>query len=134
MKNIQLIIVRGHSGSGKTTKANEMAAHLGDCVVLEADKFFENTKTGEYEYDRKYIKQAHEWCQAETVRNLRSGTSVIVANTFCRKYEAQFYIDLAKELGIPLSVFECKGDYKNVHGVPPEVVQAQKDRYEEFEV
>ena len=54
-----LYIVRGLPGSGKSTLALSLVGH--DFLVCEADKYFIDKETGEYKFDAKVIKNAHEW-------------------------------------------------------------------------
>jgi len=126
MKKQKLTLVRGVPGSGKTTLAKKIDAHL-----MEADLFFINQK-GEYNFSSKLIKEAHAWCQLETKRMLRSGHSVVVANTFVRHWEMDFYLKLASKEGVEVEIIEAQGNYKNVHGVSDEVVERMRNQYEPF--
>lgn len=89
-----------------------------------------NDETGHYRFDHSQIKIAHQWCQAETARLLRQGKTVITANTFCELWEMDFYKEFAHNNGIALNITIADGNYKNVHNVPDEVVQSQRERFE----
>lgn len=121
---MQLFIIRGLPGSGKST----IAKQLHGFKHFEADMFF--IKNGIYQYDGSKIKQAHEWCQAKVLGELESGNDVCVSNTFTRKYEMQPYIDMAARFGILPNVIIATGSFKNVHGVPFEVVEKMRHRWE----
>ena len=57
MKDKILYIVRGIPGSGKSTFAKRLVIH--DFLVCEADKYFVDKETGEYNFDFTKIKDAH---------------------------------------------------------------------------
>ncbi len=128
MNKQKITLIRGIPGSGKTTIAHEM-----DAVLVEADQFFVN-KDGEYHHDRRFIKDAHEWCQMEMKRLLLAGNDVVVANTFIKKWEIVGYLKAVQSLGLDLDieVLEAKGEYANVHGVPEDIVCRMKRQYEPF--
>jgi predicted kinase len=119
-----LHLIRGISGSGKTTYAESLQVK-----VVEADQFFIN-QHGQYSYDRKQIKLSHQWCHLETRRLLMAGYDVAVANTFVKKWEMEFYFDLAKELNISVQIKICEGRYQNKHGVPAESIKRMIDKFE----
>lgn len=119
-----LILVRGAPGSGKSTLAKKLSGKL-----VEADMFFIQAN-GDYTYRPDLIKSAHQWCQSETKKLLNQGFDVIVANTFIKKWELQFYLDLAQELKLELKVIEAKGRYQNIHGVPETIVKQMRNNFE----
>lgn len=127
---MKLTLVRGLPGAGKSTFAGSDA--------IEADKYFCQNPTGEYQFDPKQLKDAHAWCQNRTRAALEAGLDATVANTFTQRWEMQSYIDMAKELGAELVVHdvydggqtdETLAD-RNVHGVPLEAIQRMRARYE----
>lgn len=130
MKKQKITFIRGIPGSGKTTIAQKLNAEL-----VEADMFFIH-KDGEYKHVKRFIKDAHSWCQQEMKRLLLAGHNVVVANTFIKKWEVENYLKLAQSLGLELEVevIEAKGRYQNVHGVPDEVVERMRRQYESFEL
>ncbi len=129
----KLFIVRGLPGSGKTTWALERSLTIPGSVIAEADQFFTNPETNEYNYNPELLKTAHAWCYKKVERNLRDNRTVFVANTFTRLWEFEKYIKLAKDLGIEFEVISCISEFQNTHGVPDEVVKKMKDRWEEYE-
>ncbi|MEZ9765626.1 AAA family ATPase [Vibrio splendidus] len=128
MKKQKITFIRGIPGSGKTTIAQKLNAEL-----VEADMFFIN-KDGEYKHVKRFIKDAHSWCQQEMKRLLLAGHNVVVANTFIKKWEVENYLKLAQSLGLDLEVevIEAKGRYQNVHGVPNEIVERMRNQYQPF--
>ena len=133
MKTITLFM--GVSGSGKTTNAHLLSEFLEQfCgvhpIVCSADDYFED-ETGEYIYDPKYIVQAHKECQRVVAGAMRRDLPVIVHNTFTQRWERKPYYDLADSHGYTVNQIVCDGNFKNVHGVPDEVVERQRARWED---
>lgn len=120
---MQLVLIRGLPGSGKSTMAK--AFHKAGFEWLEADTYHLNDK-GEYCYDKANVKAAHEWCQRETFKALANGKSVVVSNTFTRRFEMEPYFEMAKNFGIEPNVLEATGSWQNVHGVPAEVIEKMR--------
>ena len=125
-----LFLVRGIPGSGKSTKAKQLIAEKLADVHFEADMYFE--VDGEYVFDPSKIKDAHSWCQKETDKALAAGKSVVVSNTFVKKWETDIYFGLAAKHGVEVEVIVATGNYQNVHGVPAEVLLRMKENWEDF--
>lgn len=123
----KLILIRGVPGSGKTTMAKLFEAQ--GYAHYEADQYF--LIDGEYKYDRKLLGNAHEACQHNAIASMMMGESVVVSNTFIRKWEMQPYIDAANRMGYEVHIIKAEGRFKNIHGVPDTVVNMMADRYEE---
>lgn len=123
---MNLVLIRGLPGSGKSTIAKHMSGH----IHLEADMY--HMKDGEYCFDPAKVKDAHTWCQQQTKNLIAAGDSVVVSNTFTRLWEMQPYFEMAKEFGIEPNVIEAKGNWKNQHNVPDSVLEAMRNRWEEM--
>jgi predicted kinase len=121
----KLTLIRGVPGSGKSTLAKEYSA-----IHLEADMFFQ--KDGVYDFDREKVRAAHEWCQRSVAHALNQGIDVVVANTFVKVWEIERYINIARKAGESWEVLEATGNYKNIHGVPDEVVERMLGQWEEY--
>lgn len=124
---MELLLIRGLPGSGKTTRALQYAA--AGYIHCEADQYF-TAPCGTYNYNKDDISKAHLWCQKKCLKALIDGKSVVVANTFTRLFEMDVYHMMAEALGIPVRVIEMTGQYGNVHGVPEAVVERMKERWE----
>lgn len=123
-----LMLIRGLPGSGKTTVAKKMM--LDGYVHVEADMFFED-EYDNYHFDPTRIKEAHEWCQDLTEEYMECGLDVVVSNTFTMRWEMDPYMKLADKYDYDVIVRVERGEYKNIHNVPQEVIDRMKARWEE---
>lgn len=127
---MQLILVRGIPGSGKSTKAKSMLASNPNLVHLEADMLFE--ASGEYKFDPTLLSTAHYWCYSNTVFNLLTGKDVVVTNTFTKMWELESYLYIGQRLECTITIIEMKCEYGSIHGVPESKLQQMKARWEEL--
>jgi ATP phosphoribosyltransferase len=127
---------REYIGTRKTKFQQDMQTNILNKVV----KDYVNNRLSYYDYDRaskryekigELIPNAHQWCYQQTIWHLDKLYSVIVSNTFTRKWEYQEYIDYCKEHNIPYEVITCTGNYQNVHGVPQETIEKMRQRWED---
>jgi predicted kinase len=120
-----LVLVRGLPGSGKSTFARKLAGFRH----LEADMFFVGAD-GAYVFEPTKLKEAHAWCQEQCKATLLAGGNVVVSNTFVKRWEMSFYVNLAAELGVEVTEVTVAGSYSNVHGVPDAVVERMRSNWE----
>lgn len=129
----RLILIRGLPGSGKSTMARTIAGSMNMFGVkvmhFESDMYFIDHK-GQYIFNPEKLKDAHEWCQTTTRTLLFNGYNVIVSNMFTQKWEMQPYIEMAAVRGAQLEIQTAQGNFENVHGVPPEVIEKMRARWE----
>ncbi len=118
----KLILIRGLPGSGKSTKAKVFG--LIGYEHYEADMFF--IRDGRYVYDASRIRDAHAWCQRMTREALAQGRRVVVSNTFTRLSELAPYLNMSDGI----RVVEARGNWNNVHDVPPQTISRMAERWE----
>jgi hypothetical protein len=87
-------------------------------------------KNGVYCFDIEKLPQAHDWCQDEVEYWAFHGHSVVISNTFTRKWEMKAYYDIAAINGYDVEVLVATGNFKNEHGVPEEVIERMRTRWE----
>jgi len=124
-----LILLRGLPGSGKSTLAKTFGGNR--VFHVEADQFF--MVDGEYKFQLDKLKQAHEWCQAVVNDHMFLDYPVIiVSNTFTQEWEMEPYFQMAEIFGYQVStvIVENRHFGENVHGVPPEKLEAMAKRFE----
>jgi len=124
---MELVLIRGLPGSGKSTMA--AGAEFQEFEHYEADMFFLDG-SGAYNYQREKIQDAHAWCRAKTWTALEMGKKVVVCNTFTRLNEMEPYMEMCRRLGIVPRVIEATGNWPNQHGVPQEMVERMRKRWE----
>lgn len=128
--------MRGISGSGKSTRAKQIAQERGGAVICSADNYFLD-EDGNYNFDVRKLSAAHNDCRLKFEKAVQWGEpTVIIDNTNTRKSEYKHYIQYASAQGYdiqivkidPPSIKECAD--RNVHGVPEDVIKKQLKRFE----
>ena len=131
-----LFIVRGVTGSGKSTFAHTI---WNNYAICEADQYFVDRETEEYKFDYTKIKDAHEWCQEQVEIRMKDNQlneqyypEIVVSNTFTQEWEMEPYFKLAEKYGYKVFslIVENRHGGKNTHGVPDEKVEAMKNRFQ----
>jgi hypothetical protein len=124
-----LYLIRGVSGSGKTSLASEMS-HAMKISLFEADQYFYDDE-GVYRFDARYLRTAHNDCQLAVHYALTEGRSCIVSNTSTTEKEVQVYKDIADEYNANFVsiIVENRNGTTSVHDVPEEVLKKQRQRF-----
>jgi predicted kinase len=131
-----LFIVRGVTGSGKSTFAHTI---WNNYAICEADQYFVDRETEEYKFDYTKIKDAHEWCQEQVEIRMKDNQlneqyypEIVVSNTFTQEWEMEPYFKLAEKYGYKVFslIVENRHGGVNTHGVPDDKVQIMRDRFE----
>ena len=131
------VILRGIPGSGKSTKARQIAEKHDGTVICSADDYFVG-EDGVYRFDVNKIGQAHGACKRKFADALKARESVVIVdNTNTRHREYKDYVREAKNYGyevkvikIPLIDAELAAE-RNTHGVPLETIKKMIARFED---
>lgn len=132
-----IILVRGLTGSGKTTLADLIIGDDENRVSISVDDYF--TDDAGFNFDHTKLKEAHDWCKNKTLEFILEGYEVVVVhNTFTRKWECDPYLEMAKERGCIIHVInlydaglnDVELSNRNGHNVPAHVIQAQRKRWD----
>jgi predicted kinase len=131
-----ITLVRGVSGCGKTTLAQQLALG-GRRRLLAADDYFMD-ENGVYQFNPSDLPKAHAWCQEATATAMNEGLHVIVHNTFTQRWEMEPYLQMAGNNGYRVTVVSlfdggCTDEElagRNTHGVPLAGIQSMRDRWE----
>lgn len=127
------VIIRGLPGSGKSTLAKALKNIYSLSLHVEADDWFTNQITCEYNYVQKEIEKAHTLCKLKAEKAAIDGVPlIIVSNTFVKKWEIEPYLEMAKEHNYNIQVIELKSTFDNVHNVPKEIIHSMKEKWEEI--
>lgn len=143
----ELVVMRGVSGSGKSTRAKELVQEFissnpnGSVLVCSADDFFLDASSGQYNFDSKLLGQAHAWCRGKVTAALELDVDLIVVdNTNTQYWEFDPYVGLAKDYDYKVTL-ERVGDLdeaslkvyanRNKHGVSLDVIRKQAKRFQE---
>ena len=128
-----LILVRGVSGSGKTTFVEEFIENVS--LSIATDDFF--VLDGMYTFDHNYLAEYHQRCIDSVESEMESPSTegycnIVVHNTFTMEWEMQAYFDLAKKYGYNVYTIVIENRHKsdNIHDVPEGIVKAQRNRFE----
>lgn len=126
---MRLILLRGISGSGKSTFIERF---LPDAYVCSADHFFINE--GVYQFNRRQLGIAHKVCQDKFKQALKDRVPLIVIdNTNTMLKEMTPYVKPAKRQGYRIECVRLNTPLeiahgRNTHGVPFAAVRAMIGR------
>ena len=130
-----IIILRGASGSGKSTWAENIACsydrpNIATSAIVSADYYRYDTE-GNYHFDPQKLGEIHDKCFAAFQKDIDSGVTIIfVDNTNIKKKEYQRYVDYGREHGYSIFQKVFTGEHENEHGVPIEVVERMRNTLE----
>jgi predicted kinase len=132
-----LVIMRGISGSGKSTRAREIEQEIYKGNILSTDDHF--MVNGEYKFNPAMLGEYHAKTLEKAKELLSKNRSVILDNTNTAKWHYAAYVEFAKSKGIPVFQ-EVLGDggmtdeylaQRNLHGVPLEGIRRQIKSWED---
>ena len=138
----ELVILRGVSGSGKSTRAKEIikqSAVKSTTYICSADDYFIDRASGDYNWDPKKLGVAHAWCKTKAETAMDLGINIVILdNTNTVEWEYKPYVELAEHFGYEVEV-EKVGQLdesnlkvyanRNKHGVSLEAIRKQAARF-----
>ena len=125
MSEIEVKILVGISGSGKSTMALAMRSHYPGkpWAICSADHFMVNEK-GEYEFIHAKLHLAHQACIRKYLDLLqRAEPRIVVDNTNCSLWELAPYVAIGHGFNATVEIIiihqaVAVAYYRNVHGTP----------------
>ena len=128
-----LILVRGISGSGKSTFAEEFLYPIS--LLISTDDFF--MIDGEYQFDSELLAENHLKCLKSVESEMKDPhedicPNIVVHNTFTQSWEMKLYKELADKYGYNFYtiIVENRHGSNSIHDVPDHIISKQRDRFE----
>lgn len=121
-----MYLLRGVSGSGKSTFAKKLASLTGG-FHCENDTYHTDAN-GVYKYDAANKEAAQDWCYSQAVNKMRIGEKdVIVANTNTDNLSIDKYLEMARVFGYAVVslVVENRHGNNSIHDVPERIRDTQ---------
>lgn len=124
----ELFIVRGCSGSGKTTIAKFLRNANASSLMISPDDWDGYYVDGQYHFTVENYVRAHHWMRTVVGAWISQGYGpIIVHEVFALRSEFQPLIDMGKEAGyrVHTMIVENRHEGENVHNVANAVLEAQ---------
>ena len=127
VQNIALIL-RGVSGSGKTSFAEflKKSVSADNVVTCTADDYF--VQDGQYKFDPTKLGTAHAYCFRKFERALEAKKQLVIQNnTNTNPKDFVKYKEAAEKAGYQVFVLVCENRHgnENVHNVPEQALKKQ---------
>lgn len=152
----RLVLMRGIPGSGKSTKAKQIACdhimeHGGSVVICSTDDY--HMENGEYVFKPDMLGQFHELNHQQAEAHMRNDVQlVIIDNTNVKRRDMKPYIDSANHFGYTVEEIivgeddlfpslddanpHTFADYidlcarRNTHGVPRDAIERMARKFQ----
>ena len=142
---MRVIIMRGVSGSGKSTVAGKVAAAATGGAVVSADEYFHLPKAGGrdrdggqipnrgYDFNPAELGYAHAYSMRRFIAALQDRNDVVVDNTNTTAQEVAPYLLVAQSYRADVTIIHVRCDFdvackRNVHDVPKGAISGQLHR------
>ncbi|KAK6961364.1 2p 3p-cyclic-nucleotide 3p-phosphodiesterase [Biomphalaria glabrata] len=135
-----MFIMRGLSGSGKSTIVQKIKSIYAKAVVCSADDYF-YSKDGVYNHDHNLLGAAHADCQSKAAQACQQNAPIIVIdNTNVKRWEMKYYADLGNVHGYVIVTVQPKTPWKmdpvqlaqrNKHGVPYDILKKKVQMFDD---
>lgn len=123
---VEVVIVRGLPGAGKTPFATEK---FPNHVLIEPSQYYE--QAGESADDPDQAKFAHLWCQKRLVEVVKEGKNAVVVSAFAKRWHIQTYIDKLP-LTPKIRVVLKKGEHPNPSENIKRAIENQKQAWQDW--
>uniref|UniRef100_A0A3Q2I651 NEDD4 binding protein 2 n=1 Tax=Equus caballus TaxID=9796 RepID=A0A3Q2I651_HORSE len=135
-----LVLLRGLPGSGKSFLARTLQEDNPNGVILSTDDYF--YINGQYQFDVKYLGEAHEWNQNRAKEAFEKKISpIIIDNTNLQAWEMKPYVALSQKYKYKVLFREPDTWWKfkpkelarrNIHGISKEKITRMLENYQRF--
>ncbi|XP_053528329.1 NEDD4-binding protein 2 isoform X2 [Artibeus jamaicensis] len=135
-----LVLLRGLPGSGKSFLARTLQEDNPSGIILSTDDYF--YINGQYQFDAKYLGEAHEWNQNRAKEAFEKKVSpIIIDNTNLQAWEMKPYVALSQKHKYKVLFLEPDTWWKfrpkelarrNIHGISKEKIKRMLERYQHF--
>ncbi|XP_023375384.1 NEDD4-binding protein 2 isoform X2 [Otolemur garnettii] len=135
-----LVLLRGLPGSGKSFLARTLQEDNPSGVILSTDDYF--YINGQYQFDVKYLGEAHEWNQNRAREAFEKTISpIIIDNTNLQAWEMKPYVALSQKHKYKVLFREPDTWWKfkpkelarrNIHGISKEKITRMLEHYQRF--
>ncbi|KAG8516517.1 NEDD4-binding protein 2 [Galemys pyrenaicus] len=135
-----LVLLRGLPGSGKSFLARILQEDNPSGIILSTDDYF--YINGQYQFDVKYLGEAHEWNQNRAKEAFEKKVSpIIIDNTNLQAWEMKPYVALSQKHKYKVLFREPDTWWRfkpkelarrNIHGVSKEKITRMLEHYQRF--
>ncbi|KAM6220876.1 NEDD4-binding protein 2 [Rhynchocyon petersi] len=135
-----LILLRGLPGSGKSFLARALRDDNPSGVIFSTDDYF--YINGQYQFDVKYLKEAHEWNEQRAKEAFEGKVSpIIIDNTNLQAWEMKPYVVLSQKHKYKVIFREPETWWKfkpkelarrTIHGISKEKLARMLEHYQRF--
>ncbi|XP_004681393.1 PREDICTED: NEDD4-binding protein 2 [Condylura cristata] len=135
-----LVLLRGLPGSGKSFLARTLQEDNPSGIILSTDDYF--YINGQYQFDVKYLGEAHEWNQNRAKEAFEKKISpIIIDNTNLQAWEMKPYVALSQKHKYKVLFREPDTWWRfkpkelarrNIHGVSKEKITRMLEHYQRF--
>jgi predicted ABC-type ATPase len=126
-------IMRGVPGSGKSTRAMELAADGG--IIHSTDSFFYND--GKYRFDKERLQEFHDKNFEAFCESIKNNIPIIVVdNTNTKHAHYARYVEAAKQAGYLVEIISLPhptaevAASRTLHNVSTQTIQQMIDEWE----